>query len=246
MSSNQLKVGELARVTRLTVRTLHHYDEIGLLRPSDRTYSGYRLYSPEDVRRLYRIVALRGLGLGLEEIGEALDREGSGAREAVQRHLDELEQELRAKTDLRDRLARILAGLDRVDEPATTDYIDAIERMTMIERHYTPEALAKLEERATAYGPEQMQKVQDDWAELIAAMTAEIKKGTDPADPEPQRLGARWRELLTLFTGGDPEIKEGLNSLYREEGAEVASRGAMDAELMAYVGRVHEAVGEGA
>jgi DNA-binding transcriptional MerR regulator len=57
-------VGELASATGVTVRTLHHHDEIGLLAPSERTPAGHRRYSGEDLRRLYRIVVLRGLGLG--------------------------------------------------------------------------------------------------------------------------------------------------------------------------------------
>jgi hypothetical protein len=52
-------VGHLARATGLTVRTLHHWDEIGLLRPAERSGAGHRRYSAEDVERLYRIVALR-------------------------------------------------------------------------------------------------------------------------------------------------------------------------------------------
>jgi DNA-binding transcriptional MerR regulator len=68
-----LSVGELARRTGLTVRALHHYDEVGLLVPSERTPSGHRRYGAQDVRRLARIVALRGLGLGLAEIRAALD-----------------------------------------------------------------------------------------------------------------------------------------------------------------------------
>jgi DNA-binding transcriptional MerR regulator len=60
------KVGQLARLTKLTVRTLHHYDRLGLLRPSARTSSGHRLYDEGDVDRLYRIVALRELNLPLE------------------------------------------------------------------------------------------------------------------------------------------------------------------------------------
>ena len=60
MKFEALKVGELARRTGLTVRTLHHYDAIGLLRPSERSESGYRLYGDADMRRLYRIIAMRG------------------------------------------------------------------------------------------------------------------------------------------------------------------------------------------
>jgi DNA-binding transcriptional MerR regulator len=82
------KVGELARATGLTVRTLHHYDEVGLMRPAARTAAGHRLYSAEDVRRLYSIVALRGLGFGLPEVSALLDgaestrvrRRGEGSR----------------------------------------------------------------------------------------------------------------------------------------------------------------------
>ena len=56
------KVGALAELTGLTVRALHHYDHIGLLRPSDRSSSGHRLYTGDDVARLYRICLLRRLG----------------------------------------------------------------------------------------------------------------------------------------------------------------------------------------
>ncbi|HEX2290816.1 MAG TPA: MerR family transcriptional regulator [Pseudonocardiaceae bacterium] len=69
------KVGQLARLAGLTVRTLHHYDQVGLLSPSARTPSGHRLYGEPDVHRLYRIVALRELGLSLEVIGDLLTGE---------------------------------------------------------------------------------------------------------------------------------------------------------------------------
>lgn len=68
-----LKVGELAKRCGLTVRTLHHYDQIGLLRPSARSGSGYRLYGRSDIARLHQIQVLRKLGLSLAEIGGWLD-----------------------------------------------------------------------------------------------------------------------------------------------------------------------------
>jgi MerR family transcriptional regulator, thiopeptide resistance regulator len=66
-------VGEVARIASVTVRTLHHYDEIGLLSPSARTASGYRRYEYGDLERLQRIVAYRQLGFGLDEIKAILD-----------------------------------------------------------------------------------------------------------------------------------------------------------------------------
>ena len=68
-----LKVGELAQRTGLTVRALHHYDEIGLLKPSGRSEAGYRLYSQADVQRLHAIQTMRQMGLALNDITQLLE-----------------------------------------------------------------------------------------------------------------------------------------------------------------------------
>src|SRR5690349_20067749 len=120
-----LTVGELASASGLTVRTLHHWDEIGLLPPAERSGAGHRRYSAEDVERLYRIVALRRLGLSLDQVGSALDVEGPDLRGAVATHLARVKDEL---VRLR-RLEGILEAL--VDVPSTELMIDAIEVMTM-------------------------------------------------------------------------------------------------------------------
>ncbi len=88
------KVGELARATGLTVRALHHYDNVGLLVPSQRTSGGHRVYDAQDARRLYRILALRRLGFRLDEIASLLDEGGVSLLETVRRHLEQVEREL--------------------------------------------------------------------------------------------------------------------------------------------------------
>src|SRR3569623_379879 len=100
------RIGEVAAATGLTVRTLHHYDEIGLLAPSGRTEAGYRLYSDGDVRRLYRIVALRRLGLALGEIAPLLEGDGQGGaagdpRALIRAQLERLDAEAAARAGLR-------------------------------------------------------------------------------------------------------------------------------------------------
>jgi DNA-binding transcriptional MerR regulator len=232
----QRRIGELASATGLTVRTLHHYDEIGLLVPSERSGAGYRLYSDADCRRLYRILALRGMGFSLEEVGGTLDGEGDDPRPAVQRQLERLDEQLRQTALLRDRLTRILDVLDQVDEPSGDLFIDAIEVMIAMEKYYTPEQLDQLEQRRRALGEAGMERAQQDWADLIAEVEAARAAGTDPADPEVQALTVRWRALIEQFTGGDPGIRSSLKRHYDDEGVERASRGAIDAETMAYVG----------
>lgn len=129
----QWRVGELAGATGLTVRALHHYDAIGLLVPSQRTSGGHRGYDPGDVRRLYRILALRRLGLRLDEIASLLDDGGAGLLETVRRHLEQVERDLAQQQRLRERLHQILEALQRSAEPSAEDYLDAVEAMTMIE-----------------------------------------------------------------------------------------------------------------
>src|SRR5437868_9852397 len=90
------RVGELADATSLTVRTLHYYEEIGLLVASERTAAGHRLYSDDDVERLYRICLLRRLGLQLSDIARALDDAAWSLRSAMDRHMSELDRRLEA------------------------------------------------------------------------------------------------------------------------------------------------------
>jgi MerR family transcriptional regulator, thiopeptide resistance regulator len=236
-------VGALASAAGLTVRTLHHWDAIGLLVPAERAGNGYRRYGREDVARLYRILALRRLGLSLDEIAAALEREGPALEAAVRAHLARVEEQLAAQSALRDRLVRILGALGDSAGPSAGQLIETIEVMTMHEQYYTPEQLEQLAARREALGEEGMRKAQDDWAELIAAVEAEREKGTDPADPRVQELAGRWQALLQAFTGGDPGITASLKRMYDEQGAEHASRGAMSPGLQEYMGKVMAARG---
>src|SRR5207248_5702982 len=109
MRSEALKVGELARRTGLTIRTLHHYDEIGLLKPSLHTEAGHRLYTAGDVARLQQILSLRQLGFGLEEISVCLDRPEFSPLEVIRLHVARLREQIQLQRELCERL-EALAG----------------------------------------------------------------------------------------------------------------------------------------
>src|SRR5512143_3548210 len=98
-------VGELAKLTGVTVRTLHHYDEIGLVRPSARSAAGYRLYDDGDVVRLQQVLLHRELGLPLEQIAAVIDAPGF-------RRVDALRAQRAALAEKRDRLDGMLAAVD--------------------------------------------------------------------------------------------------------------------------------------
>lgn len=127
------KVGEIANTTGLTVRTLHYYEEIGLLIASGRSPTGHRLYSDTDVERLYRICLLRRLGLPLTDIGRALDDPAWSLGAAISAHLHELERRIEAMGRLRGRLTQLLASMGTADSPFTKDLIEVMEEMTMLD-----------------------------------------------------------------------------------------------------------------
>src|SRR5438876_3717198 len=102
-----LKVGELARRTGLTIRALHHYDEIGLLRPSLHTEAGHRLYTAADVARLQQVLSLRQLGFSLEEIRDCLDRPAFSPLEVIRLHVARLRQQIQLQRKLCERLEAI-------------------------------------------------------------------------------------------------------------------------------------------
>ena len=116
-------VGEVSALAGITVRTLHHYDERGLLSPSGRTESGYRLYSEDDLERLQAILGWRALGFSLDEIGELLDDAGDNRAALALRTQREL-----VDTELV-RLAGLARALDLVI--ATAEHGDKQQEETM-------------------------------------------------------------------------------------------------------------------
>lgn len=126
------KVGELARDTGLTIRALHHYDDIGLLVPG-RTQAGHRVYGPAEVERLYRVLALRGVGLALDEIGAVLDDAGVSLVDTVRRHVAAVERDIAHRQALLDRLRAMLDGLEHASSPSVDHLIGTVEAMSVVE-----------------------------------------------------------------------------------------------------------------
>jgi DNA-binding transcriptional MerR regulator len=144
------KIGDLARATGLTVRALHHYDQLGLLSPASRTDGGHRCYTDADVRRLHRIVALRSLGISLEEIGLLLD----GRDDAVgvlRRQLSVVDERIHQAVSLRAHLLSVLRRFDRNVEPSTEQLLALIEETVVMNEPLTPERFVELKRERERY-----------------------------------------------------------------------------------------------
>ncbi|TKD11914.1 MerR family transcriptional regulator [Polyangium fumosum] len=234
------KVGELAKATGTSIRTLHWYDEIGLLSPSDHSRAGYRLYGEGDVARLQQILSLRQLGMSLDEIRALLARPDVSPLSIVHMHITRLQEQMELTRKLLGRLEALAAWFAKSERVSADELLKTIEVMNMIEKYYTKEQLAELEARRQAFGEEAMQAVQAEWPALIAKVRAEMEKGTPPEDPAVQALAGRWMELVEMFTGGNPEIRRSLETMYKNEPGLAAQQGH-DPALYDYVRRAQAA-----
>lgn len=230
----QWKVGELARLTGTSVRTLHYYDEIGLLVPTGRTRAGHRVYGAADVIRLQQIVSLRALGFSLEQIKDTL--EGASPLEVIRMHLSRLAGEIEEKQALYMRLRHLAERLQNHEQVSADEFLQTIGVINMFEKYYTKEQLAELAERREQFGEEAIKEVEAEWPRLIAAVRAELERGTDPADPSVQALARRWKELIEMFTGGDPGIAKALETAYQNE-PQARQQMGLDQDLHDYVSR---------
>lgn len=211
----QLKIGDLARRTGLTVRALRHYDDIGLLKPSARADNGYRLYGRDDIARLYRIQALRRLNVSLGEIATLLDRDGSGLGDLVAQQLAALEREIRQATALRSVLTGLQAQLRSSAEPSVDQWLVALESMVVGVKYFSGEALAQWSAHDGAAGDARRREK----AALTATLQALMQAGASPEDAESMALAGRWIDLLLEEAGGDEAMLMGLHAMHWNEPA---------------------------
>ncbi|MBE7368949.1 MerR family transcriptional regulator [Ramlibacter pallidus] len=222
-----LKVGELARSTGLTVRTLHHYDEIGLLQPSGRSGSGYRLYAEADVARLHAIQALRHLGLPLAEIGPLLDGSEAAPQRVIEQQMQALDHQIRQATELRERLALMHGLLLKGGTPSMDDWVRSLAMMTTFGRYF---AAGELKQILGAYDG-----IEQEWLQLQAEVRRYMDTGGGIDTPECQVLTRRWTMLMVRWMGGDFDLIERWGAMFRQEAEVRGQGGAPPTDMMEFM-----------
>ena len=210
---------EFAERAGVTVRTLHHYDRLGLLRPAAYTEAGYRLYGETELARLEQIVALKFVGLPLRQIKDLLDQSSLELpavlrvqRQIVEERRRRLDQTLQAIVEAE----WVLANENNGRWDALKKIIEVIEmgeNWDWVKRYYTQEQRDELARRGT---PEVVARGQQAWSELLGEVEAAVADGEDPTGEKAQALASRWHALIEEFTGGNPEIRRDLESLYAD------------------------------
>jgi len=214
-------VHQVATLAGVSVRTLHHYDQIKLLRPSSRTAAGYRLYGEADLLRLQQILFFRELGFPLGEIQRILDDPGFDQVKALESHKRMLHERA-------ERLALLLSTVDKTIQKLTEDTMtltdaelyegfsqEQIERYKReVKERYDPKLVAESDRRVRKMSKAQWQAVGAEGQEATRRMAELMDR--DPGDREVQETIARHHAWIENFYPASAEVYRGLGQLYVE------------------------------
>ncbi len=218
-------VGEIAEHFGVTVRTLHHYDDIGLLSPSERTRAGYRLYTTDDVARLRSIVVYRRLGFALSEIVTMLDAPDADPIEHLRRQHDLVRTRLEADRELLTALERAMEA-EMTGAPLSTEeqrrlfgaeFADHTEeyRHEAKERWGETDAWQESQRRTASYGTAQWAEVNAEASQLNERVRQLMAAGLPPTSDDAMDAAEAHRQHINRwFYDCSPQMHRGLGEMY--------------------------------
>jgi DNA-binding transcriptional MerR regulator len=193
------RIGEVATATGLTVRALHHYDQIGLVVPSARTSGGHRLYTGADLAVLYQVTTLRQLGLSLDQIAVLLAGQ-AGVREVIDRQLALVDRQIRMATGLREQL---LAAREAGRDADGAGFAEIIKLAGDLTGYLDAEQVDAMRRRMSDLGVVAEHAVGVEIPRLYGEAMREMRSGTPPSDPAVRGIVSRLDELSALLRGPD-------------------------------------------
>ena len=203
MNRSMLTVKQLSKLAGVTPRTLHHYDEIGLLKPSRVGDNGYRYYGEESVLRLQQILFYRELGIPLDAIKKIMGRRDFDVMGALRSHKEALQKQvtrLNRLINTVDNTINHLKGNTLMSDQAYFEGFSEEEQEKYAkeaEELYDAESVRESNRRWKAYPEAKKEAIMAEGKALYTDIIAAIPK--DPASPEVQALVERWRRHLEYF-----------------------------------------------
>lgn len=213
------QVGEIAEKTGLTIRTLHHYEEIGLLVPTARTDAGYRLYNMQCIERLTQIQLLRQVGVKLKNIGELLDGQSGDMTSLLQERIALLTEQMEQMATLRYRLEQLHKQMQAGNTLTQADWFSVLEMMSMFDKYFTPQELEQL----PLYTAHTLKN--QEWQQRVATVNKLMEQGAIPQSIEVQQIAHEWMTALERDTGGNPDFFARLNQIHLSDNTLAYSSG---------------------
>ncbi|MRR12467.1 MerR family transcriptional regulator [bacterium] len=215
-------VGEVATLAKVSVRTLHHYDEIGLLKPSARTEAGYRLYTEHDLETLQQTLFFRELGFDLADIRDMLSSPGFDAAEALQMQRDLLVRKrdrvelLIEAVDLAILARKGGVALDKEDMFEVFGDFDPAEYAEEAEQRWgDTDAYKESMRRTSRNTKEDWKRMGEESGAITTDLVALMQEGAPADDPRVQAVIERhWKSIDTNFYACSMEIYGGVGEMY--------------------------------
>ncbi|HSF14133.1 MAG TPA: MerR family transcriptional regulator [Vicinamibacteria bacterium] len=219
MRVESYRVKELARLAGVTVRTLHHYDRIGLLVPSARSEAGYRFYGEADLYRLQHILVWRELGFSLEQIRRVLDEPGFDRHKALVTQRQELSRRARRLEAMIRSVELALEELEGGQEMNVEKLFDGFDPEEYEEearqRWGDTPAYQEAARRTREYSDDDWARIKAEGDALLQELAGKMAKGAEPDDPEVLELAERHRlQIVRWFYPCDRDAHRGLADLY--------------------------------
>lgn len=234
VQSRTWKVGELSKLTGLTIRTLHHYDEIGLLRPMSRTSTGHRMYAEDDIVKLQQIMSLKELDFSLDEIKEFFENPKYNPKQILEMQIERLDKEIKLKKELKKQLQELWEVFCSWKKPNLEQFIDSIELIKNQKEYFTQEQINRMKNQYDKVSNLEADKNTDSWSQLISLFKLEMEKGTSADNPGVIELARKWKEGIDFFTGGDTGIIDSAERYYADN-PHAAKGSGMSGELYKYI-----------
>lgn len=234
MEKQTWKIGELAKLTGITVRTLHHYDQIGLLSPSQLSDKGHRLYTGKDIERLQQIITLKQLGFSLVEINAFIENQRLNRVQIIKMQLDSVKKQIELQEDLYIRLESIYKLLNSQKDVSVNQFINLIEVTNMVEKYFTKEQLQRMKQQTEQFSDGEKKQIEIEWSQLIAKVRGELEKNTPPENQRVIQLAIQWQKLTNKFVAGDQEIVKAAERFHSENQNNPLQYG-VDKDLYLYI-----------
>src|SRR5690625_1025589 len=230
------KVGELATLTGLTIRTLRYYDQINLFSPSEYTELGHRLYTKSDLTRLQQILALKQIGLSLDDIKAVVtNKEKNSATEIIETQIARVQRDIQIQQNL-------LSELERTLKTVRSNKTMSVDELTILlgamkmnqERYFTKQQLDTMKEYYDRVDEDAVRVAENEFNIVIEKIRLEKEMGTNPKNSKVQELAQQWNAIVYLFTGNDPDIQKQAEKFHAENPDNILQFG-MDPDLYRYI-----------
>ncbi|WP_130860649.1 MerR family transcriptional regulator [Gracilibacillus phocaeensis] len=232
------KIGEIAEITGLSIRTLRYYDQINLLSPSLYTEAGHRRYSLKALQTLMEILSLKQMGFSLEEVKQLQEQQApSTVRETLAMHTERIKADMEAQQQL-------LTQLEEVQQEfsSSPDNMISLQSLTMLfdamradrSKYFNQAQLDWMRDHFHTMDKTTLQHSQLAFYKLLTRLRDKKEKHYPPSDPSVIEIATKWKSMMNSFLPENNELQQQAEKFYADN-PDLAAKTGLEADLYAYL-----------